>query len=67
MLHEKLTEKVLKSYYKVYNKLGYGFLEKVYENAMVIELEKQGFNVIAQANIKVFYEREEVGEYLKKH
>jgi GxxExxY protein len=37
-----LTEKILDTFYKIYNKLGYGFLEKVYENAMMIELRKEG-------------------------
>ena len=39
-LHKELTSKVINAFYKVYNTLGYGFLEKVYENAMKIELEK---------------------------
>lgn len=41
-LHSNLTEKILKAFYKVYNTLGHGFLEKVYENAMMIELERMG-------------------------
>jgi GxxExxY protein len=52
-----------KIFYKVYGKLGYGFLEKVYENAMMIEFEKEGITAIAQAPIKVLYEGEVVGEY----
>ena len=63
MLHEKITEKIIQSYYKVYNILGYGFLEKVYENAMALELRKAGMRVNQQDNIKVFYETEEVGDY----
>ncbi len=63
MLHEQITEKIIGSFYKVYNTLGYGFLEKVYENAMAIELEKVGLKVSQQKNIKVFYELEEVGDY----
>ena len=63
MLHEKITEKILNAYYKVYNTLGYGFLEKVYENAMAIELRKAGLKVKQQENIKVYYETEEVGDY----
>ena len=38
MLHEDITKKIIKSYYKVYNTLGYGFLEKVYQKALLIEL-----------------------------
>ena len=39
MLHAELTDKIISSFFKVYNTLGYGFLEKVYENALVIELK----------------------------
>lgn len=49
--------------YKVFDKLGSGFLEKVYENALKIELEKNGFKVIQQYPIKVFYDDTLVGEY----
>jgi len=63
MLHEEITDKIIGAYYKVYNTLGYGFLEKVYENAMRIELRKMGFEVLQQENIKVYYEAEEVGDY----
>ena len=40
--HSEITDKIIKAFYNVYNTLGYGFLEKVYENAMVVELKKQG-------------------------
>jgi len=63
MLHQEITDLIIKSFYKVYNSLGYGFLEKVYENALKIELLKQGLTVEQQKNIKVFYESEQVGEY----
>jgi GxxExxY protein len=63
MLHNEITDLIIKSFYKVYNSLGYGFLEKVYENALKIELLKQGLTVEQQKNIKVFYESEQVGEY----
>ena len=43
LLHKEITEKVIKAYYKVYNTLGYGFLEKVYGNTMAIELRKMGW------------------------
>jgi len=48
MLHAELTEKIISSFFKVYNTLGYGFLEKVYENALVTELKRAGFNVLQQ-------------------
>lgn len=62
-LHSALTSDILKAYYKVYNSLGYGFLEKVYENAMMIELRKMGIQATQQQRIKVYYEGEKVGEY----
>jgi GxxExxY protein len=61
--YKELTDRIIKIFYKVYGKLGYGFLEKVYENAMMIEFEKEGITAIAQAPIKVLYEGEVVGEY----
>ena len=63
LLHEEITKKIIKSYFKVYNTLGYVFLEKVYENAMAIELRKDGLEVKCQHPITVFYESEIVGEY----
>ena len=63
LLHKEITEKIIKSFYKVYNSLKYGFLEKVYENAMAIELRKMGFDVKCQHPITVYYENEIVGEY----
>src|SRR5512136_757121 len=61
--HSEITDKIIAAFYKVYNTLGCGFLEKVYENAMVIELCKQGLDARAQAPITVLYEGEVVGEY----
>ena len=63
MLHENITKKIIEAYYKVYNTLGYGFLEKVYENALKIELKRMDLKVEQQKNIKVFYEKFEVGDY----
>jgi GxxExxY protein len=63
MLHGQITESVLKAFYKVYNTLGYGFLEKVYENAMKIELKKMGLIIYQQKNIKVYYDAKQVGDY----
>ena len=61
--HLEITEKLIKSYFIVCNTLGYGFLEKVYENAMLIELRKNGLEVKCQHPITVLYESEIVGEY----
>ena len=63
LLHKDLSEKIIKCYYKVYNTLGYGFLEKVYENALAIELTKAGLNIQKQQPISVYYDGELVGEY----
>jgi len=63
MLHAETTDKIINSFFKVYNTLGYGFLEKIYENALVIELRRAEFNVLQQQNIKVFYENHVVGDY----
>jgi|SRR5690554_6777175 len=61
--HTYLTDKIIKAFYKVYNTLGYGFLEKVYEKAMFIELKRMGLFVQKQWRVKVYYEKEEVGDY----
>jgi len=62
-LHQELTEVIIRCFYNVYNQLGFGFLEKVYENALMIELKKNGLEVQKQYPIKVFYEKTEVGNY----
>jgi GxxExxY protein len=63
--HQEITDKVIKIFYKVYGQLGYGFLEKVYTNAIMIELKKEGIPAFAQSHIKVIYEKEVVVEYLE--
>ena len=63
MLEKELTSKIIKAFYNVYNTLGYGFLEKVYERAMMIELKKHGLNCERQKSINVYYDDENVGEY----
>jgi GxxExxY protein len=63
LLHEELSGKIIKAFYAVYNSLGYGFLEKVYENALLFELQKMGLKVQKQVPINVYYEGELVGEY----
>jgi GxxExxY protein len=62
-LHKDLTAEIIKRFYLVYNELGYGFLEKVYEKALKYELEKGGLLVERQKPINVYYETELVGEY----
>ncbi len=63
MKHEELSSKIIQTFYKVYNMLGYGFLEKVYENAMMIERKKMGLDCKNQFPIQVLYDNEIVGEY----
>lgn len=63
MKDDDLTQKIIGCAFKVHNKLGSGFLEKVYENALRIELEKLGYNVKQQEPIKVIYDGYVVGEY----
>lgn len=63
LLSADVTEAILKSFYYVYNSLGYGFLEKVYENALRISLTKSGFHVRQQWPITVQFEDEPVGKY----
>ena len=61
--YTELTEKVINVFYKVYNKLGYGFLEKVYENALILELKKLNLQAVPQKPIKVIYDNVIIGEY----
>ena len=63
MKHEDITERIIGAFYAVYNTLGWGFLEKVYQGAMEIELQKRGLSIIPQAKIEVFYDGVSVGEY----
>jgi len=61
--HREVTELVIKGFYAVYNELGYGFLENVYESAMEIELTDLRLNVSRQVPIEVYYKRRAVGHY----
>lgn len=63
MLHGEISKIILRAYYNVYNSLGYGFLERVYENSMLIELKELGLKSENQKPIEVFYKREKVGNY----
>jgi GxxExxY protein len=62
--HQELTKSIIGIYYDVYNELGYGFLEKVYHKAMIIELNKNGYEVEHEKKIEVFYKNEVVGIYI---
>jgi GxxExxY protein len=61
--HAETTGKIIKAFFTVYNDLGYGFLEKVYENALVLELRALGLSVEQQKPISVYYRGVPVGEY----
>lgn len=63
LLHRELTEQIISAFYQVYNSLGAGFLEKVYENALLLELGSRGLAVKQQTPIKVYYAGKVVGEY----
>ena len=63
MKYKALTDQIIGAFYHVYNTLGYGFLEKVYEQAMIIELTKRGLHVQSQYPIRVFYKDHVVGEF----
>ncbi|HZV70642.1 MAG TPA: GxxExxY protein [Saprospiraceae bacterium] len=62
-LHSDITALILKAFFKVYNTLGYGFLEKVYQNAMMIELRKLGLECEAEKAVIVYYDDQVVGYY----
>lgn len=62
--HQDITDKILYAFFKVvYPQLGYGFLEKVYENALAIALREMGLKVVQQAKIAVYFHDQVVGEY----
>ena len=63
MKHEELTKKIIGAFYTVYNGLGYGFLEKVYERAMLLELMDMNIKVESQQKVSVYYKERLVGDY----
>ena len=62
--HREITEKIIGAAYKVHNTLGSGFLEKVYQNSLIIEIQALGFGVDVEKRIKVYYHGEVVGNYV---
>ena len=62
--HSEITEKILGAAFEVHNTLGCGFLEEVYENALIEELRLRGVKVEAQKEIQVFYKNKKVGTYI---
>ena len=63
LLYSDITDKVLKAFYNVYNRPGFGFLEKVYENTLLLEFIEAGLFCERQKPIKVYYKQKIVGEY----
>ncbi|MEC4048703.1 GxxExxY protein [Flavobacterium sp. SUN046] len=63
LLYKELTYLILKSFFAVYNELGYGFLEKVYHSALLIELRNEGLSVESKKKMKVYYKGNIIGEY----
>ncbi|MBI5054076.1 MAG: GxxExxY protein, partial [Chloroflexi bacterium] len=61
--HSELTDVIINAFYLVHKTLGYGFLEKVYRNALAHELRKRGYEVETEAPVKVFYDGIVVGDY----
>ncbi len=64
MEYKELTEKIIGCAYRVYNKMGFGFLESVYEKCLLIELRKAGLDTESQMPITVYYDDEIVGEFV---
>ena len=62
-MNDELTHEIIAAAYKVHKTLGFGYLEKVYENAMMIELRKRNISAIQQLPVVVYYEGEIVGDY----
>lgn len=63
MKHKEITEKIIGCAYEVYNKMGFGFLESVYEKCLIIELKKKGLKTESQKPISVKYDDEIVGDF----
>jgi GxxExxY protein len=63
LAYQELTNTIINAFYTVYNALGYGFLEKVYENALAHELRKRSLTVESQHKLAVYYDGIPVGEY----
>ena len=61
--HKELSEKIIAAAYNVHKELGHGFLEKVYKNALVIELDEAGLKHVVEAPLKVSYHGKVVGDY----
>ncbi len=63
LMYKELTHLIIKSFYDVYNELGGGFLESVYENAMTLVLQQQGLQVETQKEIAVYFRGNLIGNF----
>jgi GxxExxY protein len=63
MIDEELTRWIIKAYYNVYNTLGYGFIESVYHNAMIVEIVGNGLSVEVKKPIAVYYGSNVIGKF----
>jgi len=61
--HRELTDKILGTFYEVYNELGHGFIESVYENSLAIALREKGFEVLQQIDVPVWFRGSQVGDF----
>jgi len=61
--HRELTEKIIGTFYDVYNELGHGFIESVYEKSLAIALREQGLEVLQQIAIPVWFRGVQVGDF----
>ncbi len=64
LIHKDLSERIIGLFYNIYNYLGYGFLEKVYENAFAVELKSSNIKFKTQQPIDVYYKSEKVGFFI---
>jgi len=62
-IHKDISELIIKAFYTVYNELGFGFSEDIYQNAMQIELNYLGLKIEAQKELNVFYQKNIVGTF----
>jgi len=63
MEFEEVTHRIIGCAYKVFQTLGFGFLESIYQKALLIELEKAGLKVEAEKSLKVYYQDQVVGDF----
>ena len=63
LLHADLTDQVIKTFFEVYNELGHGFIESVYENSLVIALREKDLEVCQQIAIPVWFHGVQVGDF----